>query len=186
MLKRVAFLDRDGTINVDYGYVYRHEEFEFIDGAIEAMKLLQENNYYIIIVSNQSGIARGYYSEQDFLKLDNWMLQQLKKNGIYEIKSYFCPHLVNGIVKRYAIECQCRKPNLKLYYDAIDWLRKRYELDILNSCAIGDKIGDIEIARTLGCRGYLIDKNDGQTIFKDYLRCWKVDDLKEAVYGELH
>ena len=81
-MKKAVFLDRDGTINVDHGYLYRREDFIYTEGAVEALRILEELGYLLIIVTNQSGIARGYYSEEDFDKLNQWMLRDLAQKGV--------------------------------------------------------------------------------------------------------
>ncbi len=89
MGNKAVFLDRDGTINADKNYLYRAEDFEFLPGAVEAMRMLQSHGYLLIIITNQSGIARGYYSEDDFLALTEWMLNALKESGVNVAKVYY-------------------------------------------------------------------------------------------------
>lgn len=144
---RAIFLDRDGTINVDYGYVHQIEKFKFIEGAVEGLKLLQEEGYFLIVITNQSGIARGYYSVEEFKNISNYMQQMLKKQGIIIKKTYYCPHLS---------DCKCRKPGLKLFYDAI----AEFNIDLDHSFAIGDKIRDLSICNETNVRGFLLSEND--------------------------
>lgn len=95
-MSKAVFLDRDRTINVDRAYLSKIEDFEYIHGAAEGLRILQEAGFTLIITTNQSGITRGYYSEEDFLELNNWMLIDLKKKGIKIAKVYYCPHHPNG------------------------------------------------------------------------------------------
>ena len=167
--KAAVFLDRDGTINIDYGYVYQKDKLRFIDGSIEALRLLQQNGYLLIIVTNQSGIARGYYSKEDFLELNEWMLSDLKKKGIKIAKVYYCPHHPNGKIEKYKMDCNCRKPKLGMYEEAI----KDFDIDLSQSYAIGDKIRDSAICENTSCRGYLISSLEKENI---------VDGVKSGKY----
>ena len=97
-MNKAVFLDRDGTINVDKEYLSRIEAFEYLPGTIEGLKILQDAGYLLIIVTNQSGIARGYYREEDYLNLENWMVNDLAQKGIKISASYYCPHHPNGKV----------------------------------------------------------------------------------------
>ncbi|MEG0729906.1 MAG: HAD family hydrolase [Cetobacterium sp.] len=110
-MKKTIFLDRDGTINVEKNYLHKIEDFEFENRAIEALKILSDLGYQLIVVTNQSGIARGYYGEEDLEKLNNYMMEELKKNGVEITACYFCPHHLEKGVGRYKVECECRKPN---------------------------------------------------------------------------
>ncbi|GAB6074832.1 D-glycero-beta-D-manno-heptose 1,7-bisphosphate 7-phosphatase [Nautilia lithotrophica] len=138
---KAAFLDRDGVINIDTGYVGSIKDFKFKDGIFELLKLLQNLGFSLFIVTNQSGIARGYYSEEDFYKLTEWMKEKFKKEGI-EIKDVrFCPHHpdITG-------ECECRKPKPGMILD----LAEKYNIDLKNSIMIGDSDRDIEAAKRAG------------------------------------
>lgn len=151
-MNKAIFLDRDGTINVDKEYLSKIEDFEYLPGVIDGLKILQDVGYKLIIITNQSGIARGYYTEEDFLKLNNWMVQDLRGRGIEISKVYYCPHHPEGKIEKYRIDCDCRKPKLGMYQRAI----KDFDIDISESWTIGDKIRDSEICQTTDCRGYLI------------------------------
>ena len=155
-MNKAVFLDRDGTINVEKHYLYRIEDFEFLPGSIEALRMLQAANYKLIIITNQSGIARGYYKEEDFLKLNNWMVSILKEQGVTIAGVYYCPHLPDADVEAYRTECGCRKPKLGMYQQAI----LDYNIQIDRSYAIGDKIRDCAICETTACKGFLIGGNE--------------------------
>lgn len=143
-MKKAVFLDRDGTINVDHGYVFRCEDFHLIPGAAEGMKLLQDAGYQLVIVTNQSGIARGYYTESQFLKLCTYMNEMLSRYGIETIPLYYCPHLGE--------ECNCRKPKTELFYRAA----KELDIDFAFSWAVGDKERDLSICSVEPVRGILL------------------------------
>ena len=153
MIKTI-FLDRDGVVNVDKGYVYKIEDFEFMPFVIDDLRLLQSRGFQIIIITNQSGIARGYYRVKDYKKLTRYYLKELKKQGVKGIKVLFCPHLKEGKVKKFAKECDCRKPNVGLFEKAI----KKYKVDTNNSFAVGDKERDLEITKKYsGIKGFIIN-----------------------------
>lgn len=160
---RAVFLDRDGTINIDKNYLYKIEDFEFVDGTIDALRIIQDKGYIIIIVTNQSGIARGFYSEDDYLILSDWLVQELKKNGINIGGTYYCPHLPDAQIVKYRKNCTCRKPGTDLFRRATSDLN----IDINESVAIGDKLRDCYIALESQCRGFLIGVNEKPEIIKD-------------------
>ena len=118
-MNKVIFLDRDGTINEDKHYIYKIENFEFISGAVTALKLFQSAGYKLIIITNQSGIAKGIYEEKDFLILNNYMCSTLAKEGILINGVYYCPHHPDAKISMYKVDCDCRKPKLGLYKKAI-------------------------------------------------------------------
>lgn len=151
--KPAVFLDRDGTINIDKGYVYKIEDFEYVDGAIEALKIFQKKGYLIVIITNQSGIARNMYSESDFKHINEWMLDELKKKGINIAGVYYCPHHPNAIVSKYRINCECRKPKTELFWRA----QSDLGIDMDRSIAIGDKERDLCICRESNVKGFLLD-----------------------------
>ncbi len=154
MKKKIIFLDRDGVINYDYGYVSQIDKFEFIDGVFEACKYFQKLNYEIIIITNQSGIGRGYYSEKEFYTLTQWILNKFKEQEINILKVYFCPHTPEE-------NCRCRKPNIGMIENAC----KDFDIDLDNSWLIGDKITDIQTAINANIKNYiLIDSKDPDII----------------------
>ena len=147
--KRALFLDRDGVINIEKNYLYREEDFEFIDGIFDLCRHFQKRGFEIVIVTNQSGICRGYYTQEDFEKLTEWMEAEFAKEEIKIAKTYHCPHHPD-----FTGSCSCRKPEPGMFLQA----RKELGLDIENSVMVGDKPSDIEAARRAGIkRGYLFD-----------------------------
>ena len=161
--KKAVFLDRDGTINVEKNYLYKIEDFEFIDGVLEALKKLSDAGFLLIIITNQSGIARGYYTEKDYEILNSWLLETLAKNGINIAASYFCPHLPDATVEKYRTICTCRKPNTGLFEQAV----KDFNIDLSKSFAIGDKIRDLAICGKSECKGFLIGNNEKPEIIEN-------------------
>lgn len=131
---KAAFFDRDGTINVEKDYVFKIEDFEFQPGIFDLMREYQTNGFLIFIITNQSGIARGYYSEEDFQILNDWLINQFEQKGIKITKVYYCPHHpdITG-------ECDCRKPKTGMIRQAIE----QFNINPVKSILIGDKKRDI-------------------------------------------
>ena len=173
---KTVFLDRDGVINHDYGYTYKWDNFKFLDKSIEAMKLLNDNGFSIIIITNQSGIARGYYSEKDLLELHKEMEKYLGKFKVKIKDIFYCPHHPEGQITKYRIRCNCRKPGIGMLKEA----SKKYSLDLKECYLVGDKLSDIEAAdRANISRAFLINKY----IDTDSL-CYKSGELE--IISSLH
>ncbi len=162
-MNKAIFMDRDGVINKDYGYVSKIESFEFLIGTIDALKKLNKE-YLLFIITNQSGIARGFYTEEDFQKLNNYMLNELKKENITIERVKYCPHHEKGIIKKYAIICKCRKPEAKMILDLIE----EYKIDVNNSYIIGDKESDIKAGDKTNLKTVLIGNKYKQKIEANY------------------
>ena len=111
MAIKTIFLDRDGVINEEVNYLHKIEKFKFIDGVFDACQYFQKLNYEIIVVSNQSGIARGYFKDNDYIKLTKWMLDQFKQQNISILDTFYCPHGPDS-------KCHCRKPQPGMFFDA--------------------------------------------------------------------
>jgi D-glycero-D-manno-heptose 1,7-bisphosphate phosphatase len=142
---KVVFLDRDGVINKEVGYLYKSKDFKFIDGVFEACKYFQTLGYKLIVVTNQSGIARGYYQEKDFHILTKWMLEQFTDQGIDILDVFFCPHGPGS-------NCECRKPQPGMLLSAHD----KFDIDMENSWMIGDKEADVGAANAAGVSGTIL------------------------------
>lgn len=142
---KAAFLDRDGTINIDFGYISTIDRWEFAEGAIDAIKSLNDNNYLVIVITNQSGIARGYFTQRDIDDLHVYINEQLKKYEAHIDAFYCCPHHKDGIVAEYTTECNCRKPSTGLYEQAI----ADFKIDVSRSLACGDKDSDTKAAKNV-------------------------------------
>ncbi len=145
-MRKAAFLDRDGVINREVEYLHRIEDFEFIEGALEGCRRLQEKGYLLVVITNQSGIARGLYTEDDFQRLNAWMLQRLKEHGVEIAGVYFCPHHPTEGVGPYRTECDCRKPEAGM----IEAACREHDLDAAASILVGDKASDAEAGRRAG------------------------------------
>jgi D-glycero-D-manno-heptose 1,7-bisphosphate phosphatase len=137
MAHPALFLDRDGVINKEINYLYKKEDFEFIDGIFALCRHFQDQGYAIFVVTNQSGIARGYYTEEQFADLSAWMVAEFEKNGVHVSKVYHCPHHPD-----FSGECRCRKPEIGMFLDA----QKEFGIDLENSLMVGDHERDIEAA----------------------------------------
>lgn len=149
-MQKALFLDRDGVINVEKNYLYKIEDFEFIDGIFNLCKYYQDNGYKIFIVTNQSGIARNYYSDKDFEILTLWMIKEFNKNNIKIDKVSYCPHHP-AITEK----CNCRKPKPGM----LNALELDFNIDMKNSIIIGDKERDIEAGLNAGLKEtYLFDE----------------------------
>jgi len=169
-MKKALFLDRDGVINIEKNYLYKKDDFEFIDGIFELCQHYQNLGYLIFIVTNQSGIARGMYNKEDFSKLTSWMLEEFKNNNITITKVYYCPHHpdISG-------DCDCRKPKPGMILNAAS----EFHIDLLNSIMIGDKERDIEAALNAGIgKTYLYDslkvvlKSKATKIVSNFSEIW--------------
>ncbi len=159
---QAVFLDRDGTINVEKHYLHRIEEFEFLPDALHALRLLKEAGFRLILVTNQSGIARGYYTEEDLARLHAWMRQALREQGIELDGVYYCPHHPEAAVPAYRKDCMCRKPGLGLFERAI----LEHEIDLSRSFCVGDKLRDCALCASTSCRGFLIGENETDEILR--------------------
>ena len=148
MTIKTIFLDRDGVINKEINYLHKIEDFEFINGVFEACQYLESLNYKIIITTNQSGISRGYYTENDFQKITKWMLSQFNNNNIEILDVIHCPHLPSDF-------CDCRKPKPGMLLSA----ETKHNIDMKNSWMIGDKENDIKAANNAGIINTILVKS---------------------------
>ncbi len=140
-MKQALFLDRDGVINIEKEYLYKISDFEFIDGVFDTCQYFQNQGYLIIIITNQAGIARGKYTENDFANLTQWMLAKFTQKGILISQVYHCPHH-----PKFTGECICRKPNPGMLVEA----QKTFKIDLGKSILVGDKESDIQAGINAG------------------------------------
>lgn len=157
-LRPAAFLDRDGVINVDRGYVYRRDDFEFVPGVLEGARRLTQLGYALVVVTNQSGIGRGLYTENDFRTLTEWMVQAFEAAGAAIAGVYFCPHHPTEASGAYRTPCRCRKPEPGMLLDAAAELH----LDLRASVMFGDRASDMQAARSAGVGRRILLATDGQ------------------------
>lgn len=146
MSRPAVFLDRDGVINREDGYVHQVDEFHFIDGVFDACREMSKAGYQLIIITNQAGIARGYYTEADFHRLTKWMQNEFRQHGIEIDDVYYCPHHPVHGVGDYRRDCDCRKPAPGMIFRAA----REHSLDLHHSILIGDKATDIDAGRAAG------------------------------------
>ena len=146
-MNKAAFFDRDGTINIEKNYLYKVDDFEFIKGIPELIKKYNDEGYVVIVVTNQAGIARGYYTEEDMNILHRYINEQLAKIGAHIDAFYFCPHHpdITG-------ECNCRKPKTGMLEKAI----QEWNIDVNQSILYGDKPWDIEAGEKCGIRSIYV------------------------------
>ena len=141
-----AFIDRDGAINEDRGYVGHITDFAYLAGAIHGLRQIRGLGYRLVVVTNQAGIARGLYTEEDFQILTHYMITSLRDEGVTLDGIYHCPHHPAAVIDKYRLQCQCRKPAPGLLYQA----REDLGLDLARSILIGDKLTDIGAGRAAG------------------------------------
>lgn len=175
---KAAFLDRDGVINVDHAYVHKAEEFKFIDGVLDACADLVAAGFKLVIVTNQSGIGRGYYTEDDFHRLTEWMKEVFKKAGAPISAVYFCPHHPEKALDAYRCDCDCRKPHPGMLLQA----QKELNIDMAHSLMFGDKQGDMQAALAAGVPTRILVGKDGKTLPNAVPECTSVAlNLRQAV-----
>ena len=169
MTIKTIFLDRDGVINKEVEYLFRIADFKFNEGVFDACLYFQNLDYKIIIITNQSGIARGYYSERDYLELTKWMLDQFNVKGISILDILYCPHGPEST-------CDCRKPKPGMLIEA----KNKYNISMKDSWMIGDSESDIKAANAAGIfntilvrSGHLIDESNSNSKFT-------IDSIKQS------
>ncbi len=153
---KAVFFDRDGVLNHDLGYIYKIQDFFWMEGAKEAIALCKSKDYKVFVVTNQSGIARGLYKEEDVQKLHNFMLEELQKSGTSIDDFAYCPHHPEGKVEEYTRKCECRKPSAGM----ILTLAQKHNIDLSQSFMLGDHPRDVEAAQNAGMQGYLFKEVD--------------------------
>ena len=168
-----VFLDRDGVINQECEYVHRIDDFHFIDGVFDACRKMSKAGFSLIVITNQAGIARGYYTEDDFNQLTKWMLEKFSQHGIEIDDVYYCPHHPIHGVGSYRRVCDCRKPGPEMILRAA----REHSLDLSQSILVGDKASDIDAGKAagLGCcvlvlSGHALDSKDlnkADIVFED-------------------
>lgn len=171
MKNKALFLDRDGVINVDKNYVHRIEDFEFMEGIFEVTQHFQDKGYLIIVVTNQAGIGKGYYTEEQFHILNNWMVAEFARRGIEITKVYYCPYHIDGIGE-YQKDSFDRKPNPgMLIRAALD-----HDIDLPQSILVGDKLSDIDAGFNAGIRNNILLSEDCE-VSLEFGRIIKLNEL---------
>ncbi|MHA1539840.1 MAG: D-glycero-alpha-D-manno-heptose-1,7-bisphosphate 7-phosphatase [Alphaproteobacteria bacterium] len=151
MSKPALFFDRDGILNIDKGYVYSISEFVWMEGAIDTIKYFNDAGYLTFVVTNQSGIGRGYYTEADMRVLHDWMQEELVKQGAHIDKFYHCPYHPEAALPEYKMVSPDRKPAPGMLLQAFD----EFDIDKSKSFMIGDKLTDVQAAEAAGILGYI-------------------------------
>ena len=165
VLKKAVFLDRDGVINQDLSFVHKWEDFHIFSDVIDFLRRATLKKYLIVIVTNQSGIARGLYKEKDFKILMRHFEDYLLKFNIKDIKVIYCPHHPDGKVSEFRQYCDCRKPGVGMIKRA----KKNYGIDLSRSIMVGDNMSDVLAGRSSGIRDlYLIRRNEGTNLKISY------------------
>lgn len=168
-MTRGVFLDRDGVLNRDVGYLSEIDRLEWIDGAKEAIARLTSAGYRVFVVTNQSGVARGFYTEAAVMRLHEYMSAEIRAaGGLIDAFSY-CPHLPEGTVARYAVACDCRKPEPGM----ITKLINRFAIDPRGSFMVGDRPADLEAARKAGLSGALFPGGNLDSFIQKLLSTYK-------------
>jgi len=145
--KKAIFLDRDGVINKEVSYLSNPKDFEFIEGSIEALKILKEKGFLLIIITNQAGIARGFFTEEILTTIHEKMIEILKQNAVELNDVYYCPHH-----PKFTGECVCRKPNPGMILKA----KLKHDIDLNNSYMVGDTLNDIQTGKAARCKTILV------------------------------
>ena len=169
-MNRALFLDRDGVINVNHGYVHKPQDFEFIDGIFDICRAAIQKGYLLIVVTNQAGIGRGYYSEETFHELTSWMCDQFKNQGITITKVYWCPDHPEHGIGVYKRESENRKPAPGMILNAA----KEFNIDLKASILIGDSASDIQAGLAAGVGNNILFEPTGNKINDDknnYIIC---------------
>lgn len=170
---KAIFLDRDGVINIEKNYLHKIEDFEFIEGTFSSLKYLQDLGYMLFVITNQSGVGRGYYTLEDFETLTCWMIEQFKQNDIQIAQVELCPHSPTQ-------NCDCRKPLPGM----IDNILKNHDIDLENSWLIGDKSSDIQCAKNAAIKNTIQVKSGHTFNEKDSLAnfvCNSIQDVPKII-----
>ena len=159
-MRKVIFLDRDGVINEERGeHTFLENDFKFVEGIFDSLKELVIGGYEFVIITNQSGIAKGLYTHQELLELHIWMLKEFSKQGISILEIFYCPHFTE------LGKCICRKPNSNMLEKAI----AKYKIDVSKSYMIGDSQRDVDAATKVGVKGIKIESNTSLNLTEDLL-----------------
>ena len=183
MNKPAVFIDRDGTINEQMGYINHLSRFHLLPGVSEAIRLLNERNFLAIIVTNQSGVARGYFPIDLIHEIHSFLMDTLRNNGATIDGIFFCPHHPRGKISEYTCECNCRKPGTGL----IDKARETFDIDMSRSYVVGDHFTDLELAQRCNLDGIIVKTGYGlgevsYTLPRMPIKpCYIADDLLDAI-----
>lgn len=164
--RKVVFLDRDGTINEEVNYLYRKEDLRLIEGVPQAIALLNQAGYEVIVVTNQAGVARGYYTEEDVKALHEYLNEVLARDHAHVDAFYYCPHHPVHGIGAYKVKCRCRKPDIGLLEQA----EETGKIDREHSWMIGDKTSDTKAGIAYGIKSVLVGTGYGREIYEEDCR----------------
>ena len=179
-MNQAVFLDRDGVITQEPPhYTHKLSQLKLISKSADAIRLLNENGFVVIVASNQSGIAHGYYREEDAILFNQAMKENLAKEGAYIDAIYYCPHHPEAKIERYRVDCNCRKPKPGMLTRA----EKELNIDLKQSYIVGDKLSDVEAGERAGCKTIMVRTGHGAEELKsNQIECnYVADDLHDAV-----
>ena len=172
---KALFLDRDGVINIDYGHVFKKENFDFVEGIFSLCKKAVELDYRLFVITNQAGIGKGYYSLEEYEELTTWMITKFDEKNISLDKVYYCPYHAEAKIVKYRKKHHLRKPNPGMILLA----KEEFDLDLSRSILIGDKVSDIEAGNRGGVNlNFLYGNSEGE--FKK-LNCIQISSLSEVI-----
>ena len=165
-----VFLDRDGVLTEETGYVDSVEKLRIFPYAAECIRKIHEKGYYAIVITNQSGVARGLFTEERLQEMNRYLQQYTGVDAVF-----YCPHHPEGIVEEYRIKCNCRKPAIGMFKDAC----RRFDIDMTNSYMVGDRAGDIIAGQNVGIKAILLESGYGTArLEEDVVPDYVVDDLR--------
>jgi D-glycero-D-manno-heptose 1,7-bisphosphate phosphatase len=161
---KAVFLDRDGVITQDPPhYAHRIDQLELIEGSGSAIKMLNDAEFKVIVITNQSGVAKGLYNDNDIEIFNQAMIEKLVHVNAHIDTIYYCPHHPDAVVKKYRIDCNCRKPKPGMLIEG----GKKYNIDFKSSFLVGDKWSDIDAGRSVGCKTILVKTGHGRLEYKN-------------------
>lgn len=171
--KRAVFLDRDGVLTVEKGYVCSIEQLEIFPFARECVEVIHKNGYLAIVLTNQSGVARGYFSENELMGMNQYLIENTGVDMVY-----YCPHYEHGVVDSYAVKCGCRKPEIGMIRKAC----REYAVELSGSYMVGDRAGDILCGQKAGLKTVLVESGYGSGKLEvDVKADYYMKDLQEFV-----
>jgi D,D-heptose 1,7-bisphosphate phosphatase len=174
-MRKCVFLDRDGNINIEKDYLYKVDDFEFEPGALEAIKIFKELGYLVVVVTNQSGVARGYYTEEDVQILHSFLQKKSLEAGGGVDAFYYCPHHPEKGLGDYNKKCDCRKPGPGMFLEA----KQDLDIDFNKSLVVGDKLSDVNAGENLGMRGILVRTGHGK---KEEFKAGVTTEVYDSLY----
>jgi D-glycero-D-manno-heptose 1,7-bisphosphate phosphatase len=172
-MQKALFLDRDGVVNIDYGYVHKQQDFVFVPGIFDLVRMAQENDYRVIVVTNQGGIGLGYYTEDDFRSLTTWMVSKFEDEGCKIDEVYFSANHPRGVVEGLIGDSEFRKPRPGMLLKA----KSEFDLNMDRCLMVGDKLTDMQAAENAGIETRFLFSPEETPETSDYPACYIVKSL---------